>query len=93
MRISYDAEKRRLTLEHRGLDFEHAVQVFSGPEYTLIDDRFDYGEERYQTYGLLEDRLVLVVWTPRGEARHVISMRKCNERERARYEGELGRSR
>ena len=92
MEISYDAEKREWTLRERGLDFEDAVHVFAGPEYTILDDRFDYGEERFQTYGLLEGRLVTLVWTPRGGGRHIISMRKCNDREKKRYEAQLGRS-
>lgn len=92
MEITYDAEKRTKALEERGLDFEDAVHVFMGPEYTVTDDRADYGEERFQTYGLFDSRLVMVVWTQRGEARHIISMRKCNERERKRYERELDRS-
>ena len=91
MEITYDPEKRRLTLEFRAIDFRDAAQVFAGPEYTVVDDRADYGEERYQTYGLLQGRLVQVVWTPRGYARHVMSMRKCNDRERTRFEQRLGR--
>lgn len=90
MEITYDAEKRQLTLENRGLDFEDAAQVFAGTAFTVEDDRHDYGETRYQTLGLLNGRLVMVVWTPRGEARHVISMRKANERERKRYRRQLG---
>jgi uncharacterized DUF497 family protein len=35
--------------------------------------------------GFLRGRMVVVVWTPRGEARHIISMRKANDREKARY--------
>jgi hypothetical protein len=93
MEISYDAEKRERTLRERGLDFDDAVHVFAGPEYSIEDDRFDYGETRFQTFGLLHGRLVTLVWTPRGEARHVISMRQCNEREKERYEEQLGRSR
>jgi uncharacterized DUF497 family protein len=93
MEITYDAGKRAITLEERGLDFDDAVHVFAGPEYTVVDDRADYAEARFQTYGLLENRLVMVVWTQRDEARHVISMRKCNERERKRHEGRLDRSR
>jgi uncharacterized protein len=92
MEITYDAEKRAITLEERGLDFEDAVQVFAGPEYTAVDDRTKYGEERFQTYGLLNGRMVMVVWTPRNEGRHIISMRKCNDREKKRYERELDRS-
>jgi uncharacterized protein len=92
MEISYDAEKRAMALEERGLDFEDAAHVFAGPRYTAADDRREYGEMRFQTYGLLDDRLVIVVWTPRDEARHIISMRKCNDRERKRFEGKLDRS-
>lgn len=85
MPISYDPGKRALTLTHRGLDFEDARQVFASRRLQIEDDRFDYGETRWQTIGRLNDDLVMVVWTPRGDARHVISMRKCNARERRRY--------
>jgi len=40
--------------------------VFSGKTLTLIDDRKDYGEVRYQTYRLLGNRVVMVVWTDRA---------------------------
>jgi uncharacterized DUF497 family protein len=88
--ITYDPRKRHKTLAERGLDFERAEMVFSGVTLTLLDDREDYGEPRFQTYGLLGRRLVMVVWTPRGADRHVISMRKCNAREKARYAARLG---
>ena len=90
MKVTYDPAKRAKTLAERRLDFDDAEKVFSGVTLTLLDDRFDYGEPRFQTYGLLGRRLVMIVWTPRGEARHVISMRKCNAREKARYEARLG---
>lgn len=90
MEITYDAEKRDWTLEHRGLDFEDALHVFAGKTVTAEDDRRDYGETRLQTFGRLNDRLVTLIWTPRGEGRHIISMRKCNDREKRKYEDELG---
>ena len=90
MQITYDPVKRAKTLEERGLDFEDAAEVFAGLEVTRLDEREDYGEDRYQTYGLLGDRLVMVVRTPRGEDRHVFSMRKCNDREQARFQNRLG---
>ncbi|HEX8572792.1 MAG TPA: BrnT family toxin [Allosphingosinicella sp.] len=93
MEITYDTEKRAWTLDHRGLDFEDAPQVFSGPRYTVIDDRRAYTEVRFQTYGLHGDRLIQVVWTLRGDARHIISMRKCNDREKARFQDRLDPSR
>jgi len=81
MRITFDTAKRARTLKERGLDFADAAEVFAGSTLTLLDDRSDYGEARFQTYGVLAGRLVVVVWTPRGKARRVISMRKCNGRE------------
>ena len=90
MEISFDPAKREWTLEHRGLDFEDAAQVFASREFSLDDDRWDYGEPRYQTFGLLRGRLIVLIWTPRGDARHVISMRKANERERKRYHARMG---
>lgn len=94
MQISYDPAKRAKTLAdpNRRLDFEDTVHVFAGPTVDLLDDRKDYGEVRWVTYGLLNGRMVALVWTPRGESRHIISMRKANDREKKVYEEQLDRS-
>ena len=89
MKISYDPEKRDKTLAERGLDFEDAALMFGGPAINVLDDRQDYGEPRWATFGRLDGRLVVVVWTPRGTARHIISMRKCNDREGKIYDAQL----
>jgi uncharacterized DUF497 family protein len=93
MEISYDPAKRDATLANRGLDFADALTVFKGPTYDAVDDRFDYGEERILTVGLLLGRMVIVVWRQRGLCRHIISMRKANDREQDRYRERLGESR
>jgi len=90
MRITYDPQKRAKTLADRGLDFEEASEVFGGRTFDLEDDRHDYGEVRFLTFGKLRDRLVVVVWTSRGDVRHIISMRKCNEREKTKFLTRLG---
>lgn len=92
MRITFDPSKRERTLAERGLDFAHAAAVFDGDHLTFEDDRQDYGERRLITIGRLTDRMVVPAWTPRGGARHVISMWKANDREQRRYEDRLGRS-
>lgn len=84
MRVTYDPEKRERTLQERGLDFEDAKFVFSGPTLEVEDTRKEYGEARIICYGYLAGRLVVVGYTPRGAARHVFSMRKANAREQAR---------
>ncbi|MCL7928675.1 BrnT family toxin [Halomonas llamarensis] len=83
--IEYDLRKQQATLAHRGLDFHDAPNVFAGKTLAMIDDRQNYGEERIITVGTLLERIVVIVWTPRGEKRRIISMRYANERERQRY--------
>lgn len=90
MKITCDPAKRERTLRERGIDFFDAAKVFSGRTLTLMDDRIDYGEVRYQTYGFLGGRVVMVVWTDRAPARHVISMRHCHEREAAKVRARMG---
>jgi uncharacterized protein len=95
MRITFDPGKWEWTLRHRGLDFRDAPKVFAGLRYTFEDTRFDYPEPRYVTVGLLHERMMILVWTPGQqiegeETRHIISMRKANAREQARYIQRLG---
>ena len=85
MSIEFDPTKRADTLSARGLDMARAGEVFAGATLTVEDDRRDYGEDRFITIGFLDGAMVVLVWTPRGGAHRVISMRKANERERALY--------
>jgi uncharacterized DUF497 family protein len=84
VRISFDPQKRDRTFADRGLDFEDAAAVFAGETFEVEDLRKDYGERRIICYGLLAGRLVVVVYTARGDVRHIFSMRKANAREKAR---------
>ncbi len=88
--ISFDPAKRQTALEQRGLDFADAGQIFEGPYFTNEDDRHDYPELRFQTFGLLDGRLVTVIWTPTNFGIRVISMRKCNDREQKSYARRMG---
>lgn len=90
MRITYDKAKRDLTFAERGLDFQDARYVFEGPTFEVEDQRRDYGEKRVICFGLLNERLVVVGYTPRGADRHIFSMRKANDREQARIRPILG---
>jgi uncharacterized protein len=91
MEISFDDAKRRLTLVERGLDFADVAKVLEGPLLTLSDDRFEYPEPRFQTYGLLSERMVMFAWTHTERGIRVISMRRCNEREQRKFANRLGR--
>ncbi len=86
MKLEFDQAKRERTLVERGLDFARAAEVFAGVHLTGQDTRQSYAEDRMITVGFLDQRLVVLVWTLRGEARRIISMRKANEREKAFYD-------
>ena len=92
MRIVFDPAKRALTLEKRGLDFALAGLLLGERHMTRADDRRDYGEPRFISIGSIDRDVVVLVWTPRGEARRIISMRKANAREKAFFEASLARS-
>jgi len=81
-----------MTLQARRLDMKRADEIFAGPTLTVEDDRKDYEETRFITIGLLDERMVVMVWTQRGGARRIISLRKANEREKALYGARLDRS-
>jgi uncharacterized DUF497 family protein len=85
MKISYDPRKRLETLAERGLDFEDAARMFDGRTFEFADLRQDYGEHRTICYGHAAGHMLVVVYTPRGDIRRIISMRKANEREKARF--------
>jgi uncharacterized DUF497 family protein len=86
MTVEFDEAKWARTLTERGLDMARADEVFDGASLTVEDDRMDYGETRYITVGFLDERMVVLVWTPRGDVHRIISMRKANDREKAIYE-------
>lgn len=86
MQITYDPAKDARNTEERGLPFAQVADFEWCTALIKKDDRFEYGESRYQAMGFIGDRLYVVVFTPRGDAVHVISFRKANKREVKSYE-------
>jgi uncharacterized DUF497 family protein len=68
MGCEWDPEKNRINFWKYGLDFEDAELVLAGPCVTFDDRRFDYGEERLVTLGVLEGRTVVITHVLRGES-------------------------
>ena len=83
MKFTWDETKRRSNLIKHGLDFATAHRVFTGPTFSIPDNRFDYGEERFVTIGLLDAKVVVIVHAETPDEIRVISMRKgtANEQE------------
>jgi uncharacterized protein len=87
MNFEFDDAKSELCLLERGFDFAYAAHAFLDPQRVVqIDARYDYGETRFVLLGMVQERLLSLVYTPRGEAFRIISARKANARERKRYD-------
>jgi hypothetical protein len=87
MQFEWDEDKNRQNIVKHGFDFKDAHSIFDAPMLTRLDDRFDYGEDRYIGIGLLQARVVVIVFTLRGEdVTRIISLRKALSYERERYE-------
>lgn len=88
MHISFDSAKSEKNLLARGISFELAAE-FEWDSALIVEDlRKGYGERRFQALGLIGDRLHMMVFTPRAQKAHVISLRKANKREVKRYEAQ-----
>jgi uncharacterized DUF497 family protein len=90
MVLEWDEEKRRANVQKHGLDFADAGELFAAPMLVALDDREDYGEERWIGIGMLRTRIVVVVYAERGAANiRIISLRKALLHERRSYEQAL----
>ena len=87
MDYEWDAEKARANRRKHGIDFADAVTALSDPLALTIRDDYP-NEERFVTLGLdALGRLLVVIYTWRGERIRVISARKATRPERKQYEG------
>jgi len=87
--FEWDEDKRQSNIVKHGFDFVGIEAVFDGVTVTILDDRFDYGEERFITFGLFDGRVVAVAHTETDAIVRIISVRKATENEEINYFGEI----
>ncbi len=85
MEFQWDETKRKSNLHNHGIDFVGIEGVFEGETVTIFDNRFDYGEERFVTLGLLDNRVVAIAHTESDEVIRIISVRKRTKHEESNY--------
>lgn len=81
MDIIYDPDKDASNQQKHGISLAQASQIDWFTALEKLDDREDYGEDRYTALGFIENRLYCVVYVDRDEKRRIISLRKANSRE------------
>ena len=87
MRFEWDENKRQENLGKHGIDFLDVPRVFDGPMLCRMDDRADYGEDRWIGLGFLDVAVIVVVYTePEDEVIRIISARKANRHEGSRFQ-------
>jgi hypothetical protein len=87
MKFEWDERKNQSNLAKHGFDFADAFRIFNLPMVVELDEREDYGEDRWICIGLLDGRVVVVAYTePTQKTIRVISLRKALSYERRRYE-------
>lgn len=85
--FEWDEEKNRINIEKHGVSFIQASRIFEGFTLTVVDDRFDYGEVREISIGVLDGVAYLTVaHTDRNGNIRIISARAAKRNERKRYD-------
>ena len=92
IRFEWDPAKAASNLKKHRVDFETALRVFADPFAMAEQDRIENGEHRWQTLGMVDGYLLLLVAhtvcndDDGTEAIRIISARKANQREIKRYD-------
>jgi uncharacterized DUF497 family protein len=85
MKFEWDDAKRKSNIKKHGFDFVDAEKVFDGATFTINDDRFDYGKNRYITLGMSEGIVVVITHLEEDELIRIISIRKATKNEQKIY--------
>ncbi|WP_375629416.1 MULTISPECIES: BrnT family toxin [unclassified Bartonella] len=94
IRFEWDETKAKSNLRKHRVSFEIAARVFADPFAMVKQDRIENGEYRWQTLGLVDGFLLLLVAHTVHDDKdcieviRIISARRANSKERKRYEEE-----
>jgi uncharacterized protein len=82
--FEWDKEKQEFNLAKHEIDFVDAVKIFEDPDRVELESARN-GEKRYITIGIVNNIVMLVVYTWRSEKKRIISARKASKNERNTY--------
>jgi len=89
LKFTWDINKQKSNLEKHGLDFDLAKDILSVRDaFDMIDDRFDYGEERHLVYSELDHVKLCMCYIQRDGEIRVISIRRVHDKEWRKYYGD-----
>jgi uncharacterized protein len=87
MNFEWDDFKNEINIDKHGFDFTDVYRVFDSPMVVDIHNRRDYCEDRWIGTGMLDGRIVVVIFIePDRKTTRIISLRKALSDERRYYE-------
>lgn len=87
MKFDWDEAKNLENIRKHEIDFADVPAIFDSEMLIELDDRFDYGEDRWFGIGFLGSGIAVVVWTERQKnIIRIISARRANRYEQKRFE-------
>jgi len=89
MKFEWDENKRQTNITKHGIDFIDAQKIFDYDTVTIEDNRFNYGEQRFIAIGLLNGKIIVVVYTEISNKIRIISARKATKNEQQIYFNEI----
>jgi uncharacterized DUF497 family protein len=84
--ITYDDKKDKINQDKHSVSLSEAAAIEWDTALERLDNRNEYGEDRYQALGFIGNRLYCVAYVDRQDERRIISLRKANGREYKIYE-------
>lgn len=86
MHVDFDPAKDEANIAKHGVSLAFGARILADPgRIDILDLRADYAEDRYVTYGKVDNRVWVCVYTLRKRVPRIISVRKANDRETLRY--------
>jgi len=90
MKYQWDEEKNKKNIRHHGIDFNDVPSMFLSPMVTFLDNRKDYGEDRWIGIGILKTILAVIVFTePNDDTIRIVSARKARKHEQQIYRDQI----
>ena len=92
IKYEWDPAKAEVNIRKHGVSFDDAASAFDDPYgFDWIDEKEDYGEERWNLLGMYAGQILIIVYTERGERIRIISARKAERYEQEIYYSRIAR--
>lgn len=86
LRFEWNSAKAKDNYAKHGVSFELAEKVFKDPfAVEFLDDRQDYGEQRFVIIGMVSGHLLYVAYTEGKDVIRIISARRATKHEQETY--------